>query len=161
MMPPESARRRDFDLFSTRKGDIPSGSLLPQSFRAALQKSRSFDERKHVGWPRWDGHELAQLVLQRLRRDTEVAASEDRNWNEYFSVVLIPNPALSSEQQVVIAQDYCMEYGQTAIAVRKALLYYFNKRLRLDVAKAIDDPKETPVVVLNERAFQDVLAEVG
>jgi hypothetical protein len=54
-----------------------------------------------------------------------------------------------------------MEYGQTAIAVRKALLYYFNKRLRLDVAKAIDDPKETPVVVLNEKAFQDVLAEVG
>ena len=54
-----------------------------------------------------------------------------------------------------------MEYGQTAIAVRKALLYYFNKRLRLDVAKAIDDPKETPVVVLNEKAFHDVLAEVG
>ena len=93
--------------------------------------------------------------------DAEAPASQDRNWNEYFSVVLIPNPALSSEQQDVIAQDYCMEYGQTAIAVRKALLYYFNKRLRLDVAKAIDDPKETPVVVLNEKAFQDALAEVG
>ena len=73
----------------------------------------------------------------------------------------MPNPTLSSEQQNVIAQDYCMEYGQIAISVRKALLYYFNKRLRLDVAKAIDDPKETPVVVLNEKAFYDVLAEVG
>jgi hypothetical protein len=54
-----------------------------------------------------------------------------------------------------------MEYGQIAIAVRKALLYYFNKRLRLEVAKAIDDAKETPVVVLNKNAFNDVLAEVG
>jgi predicted DNA-binding transcriptional regulator YafY len=104
---------------------------------------------------------LSRCLQSRDLRDAEALASQDRNWNEYFSVVLIPNPALSSEQQNVIAQDYCMEYGQTAIAVRKALLYYFNKRLRLDVARAIDDPKETPVVVLNEKAFQDVLAEVG
>ena len=77
-----------------------------------------------------------------------------------FSVVLIPNPLLSSEQQEVISQDYCMEYGQIAVSVRKALLYYFNKRLRLDVAKVIDNPKEMPVVVLNERAFKDALAEL-
>jgi hypothetical protein len=53
------------------------------------------------------------------------------------------------------------ERGQIAIAVRKPLLYYFNKRLPLDVAKAFDDAKENPVVVLNEKAFKDVLAEVG
>jgi len=47
-----------------------------------------------------------------------------------------------------------------AVSVRKASLYYFNKRLRLDVAKVIDDPKETPVVVLNQKAFQDVVAEL-
>jgi predicted DNA-binding transcriptional regulator YafY len=104
---------------------------------------------------------LSRFLQSGDRRDAEAPANQDRNWNEYFSVVLIPNPALSSAQQEVIAQDYCMEYGQTAIAVRKALLYYFNKRLRLDVAKAIDAAKETPVVVLNEKAFHDVLAEVG
>lgn len=93
-------------------------------------------------------------------RNTEIKASQDRYWNELFSVVLVPNPALSSDQQEIVAQDYCMEYGQIAVPVRKALLYYFNKRLRLDVAKAIDRAKETPVVVLNDRAFQDVLAEM-
>ena len=91
---------------------------------------------------------------------TEVRASQDRYWNEYFSVVLTPNPALSPAQQEVIAQDYCMEYGQIAVPVRKALLYYFNKRLRIDVAKEKDRIKETPVIVLNDRAFQDVLAEM-
>ena len=29
--------------------DLPCRSLLPQSFWAALQESRSFDEREHVG----------------------------------------------------------------------------------------------------------------
>jgi predicted DNA-binding transcriptional regulator YafY len=91
---------------------------------------------------------------------TETRASQDKYWNEQFSVVLVPNPVLSAEQQEVVAQDYCMEYGQIAIPVRKALLYYFNKRLRLDVAKDKDRTKETPVVVLNDRAFQDVLAEM-
>ena len=33
--------------------------------------------------------------------------------------------------------------------VRKALLYYFKKRLRLDVADALDRPQEAPVVVEN------------
>ena len=94
-------------------------------------------------------------------RNTEIKAGQDKYWNEYFSVVLVPNPGLSSHQQEVVAQDYCMEYGQIAVSVRKALLYYFNKRLRLDVAKAIDQTKETPVVVLNDRAFQDVLAEMN
>ena len=91
-------------------------------------------------------------------RETEIRAEQDKRWNEVFSVVLIPNPLLSPDQQEVISQDYCMEYGQIAVSVRKALLYYFNKRLRLDVAKAIDNPKETPIVVLNEKAFKDVLA---
>jgi hypothetical protein len=104
---------------------------------------------------------LSRCLSSGEARETEANANTDDHWNQYFSVVLIPNPALSSEQQEVIAQDYRMEYGQIAIAVRKALLYYFNKRLRLDVAKAIDDAKETPVVVLNKNAFNDVLAEVG
>lgn len=103
---------------------------------------------------------LSRCLDSDQERNTEVTASADKNWSEFFSVVLIPNPSLSPDQQQVISQDYCMEYGQIAISVRKALLYYFNKRLRLDVAKAIDDPKETPVVVLNQKAFQDVLTEL-
>lgn len=103
---------------------------------------------------------LSRCLKVDEERPSSVSSDQDKYWNEHFSVVLVPNPALSPEQQEIVAQDYCMEYGQIAIPVRKALLYYFNKRLRLDVAKEKDRTKETPVVVLNDRAFQDALAEM-
>ncbi|HEY4358555.1 MAG TPA: hypothetical protein VGN16_22605 [Acidobacteriaceae bacterium] len=53
-----------------------------------------------------------------------------------------------------------MEYRQIAIRVRKAMLYYFEKRLRLDVAEAVDAAKETPVVVLNKEAFIEILRDL-
>jgi hypothetical protein len=103
---------------------------------------------------------LSRCLKTDEERVTRVNAGQDKYWNETFSVVLVPNPALSPEQQEIVAQDYCMEYGQVAVPVRKALLYYFNKRLRLDVARENDRTKETPVVVMNERAFQDALREM-
>jgi predicted DNA-binding transcriptional regulator YafY len=103
---------------------------------------------------------LSRCLETGEERATDVSARQDKHWNEYFSVVLVPNPVLSPAQQEVVAQDYCMEYGQVAVPVRKALLYYFNKRLRLDVAGEKDRLNETPVVVLNERAFQDALTEM-
>jgi len=59
----------------------------------------------------------------------------------------------------VVAQDYCMKGGKVSIPVRKSFLYYFQKRLRLDVAKIADNPRETPVVVQNENAFRHAVAE--
>ena len=50
-----------------------------------------------------------------------------------------------------------MEKGSVIIQVRCALLYHFNKRLRLDVAKYLDDPEETPVVIANQDEFQRAL----
>ena len=52
-----------------------------------------------------------------------------------------------------------MENGEVAVPVRRALLYYFSKRLRLDVADRFDDPSETPVVVKNRDAFEVALME--
>jgi hypothetical protein len=84
---------------------------------------------------------------------------DDISWNEYFEVVLCPNPALSKKQQEVIAQDYEMKNGRLQVPVRKALLYYFQKRLRLDVADALDGPHETPIIIANRDAFVAAWAE--
>ena len=43
------------------------------------------------------------------------------------------------------------------MSVRLALLYYFNKRLRLDVAEQLDSPHETPIVVANAEEFREAL----
>jgi predicted DNA-binding transcriptional regulator YafY len=102
---------------------------------------------------------LSRCLDSRDEHEAGVSPKDDKYWNEFFSVVLIPNPKLSADQQAVISQDYCMEYGQIAIQVRKGLLYYFKKRLRLDVGEALDDDREMPVVVLNRKAFEDAIAE--
>ncbi len=52
-----------------------------------------------------------------------------------------------------------MNGGEVVVPVRCALLYYFNKRLRLDVGELFDDPHEAPVIVKNRTAFDIALAE--
>jgi len=89
----------------------------------------------------------------------EATAALDKTWQERFNVVLVPNPKLSESQQSVVAHDYCMENGRTSISIRKSFLYYFQKRLRLDVAQALDDPRETPVVIENKSTFEKALSE--
>jgi hypothetical protein len=84
------------------------------------------------------------------------AGEDDLDWHETFDVVLEPNPALSAGQRQAVAWEYDMPKGRTALAVRKALLYYLKKRLRLDVEG--DSPAETPVVVANRQGFEDALA---
>jgi hypothetical protein len=90
----------------------------------------------------------------------KVLGEQDADWSEFFNVILVPNRLLSKGQQDIIAQDYCMTKGQIAIPVRKALLYYFRKRLRLDVATAMDNARETPVVLANKKEFDRAILEV-
>ena len=81
----------------------------------------------------------------------------DELWNSLLQVVLIPNPALTSGRQEVVAQDFAMVDGRVVVPVRRAMLYYFSKRLRLDLASS--DPRETPVVVSNRGEFDSALSE--
>jgi hypothetical protein len=89
----------------------------------------------------------------------EASGTSDKNWHKCFSVVLVPNPLLSVNQQEIVAQDYCMEGGRIAISIRRSFLYYFRKRLRLDVAHVLDNVRETPVVVENQKEFEAALIE--
>jgi hypothetical protein len=102
---------------------------------------------------------LSRVLDARGEGDPGATAADDKFWNEHFDVVLSPNPALSVKQREVIALDYNMVDGRISVSVRKALLYYFRKRLRLDVADALDNPQEVPVVVANSEAFASALAE--
>ena len=109
-------------------------------------------------------HKFKDFILSRSlnaqKPDAPGATSGDDNlWHDRFAVALTPNPALSDSQQAVIAQDYEMTDGRAEVLVRKALLYYFQKRLRLNVADKLDSPHEIPVVVANRAAFDAALAE--
>lgn len=103
---------------------------------------------------------LISRILEAKELETgEKIGENDIYWKNVFYVILEPNPKLGKNQQKIIAQDYAMPDGHITIPVRQALLYYFRKRLRLDVADALDDPHETPIVVTNRKDFERALAE--
>ncbi len=98
------------------------------------------------------------FILSRCRdlRNVEEAgasSTQDHQWATFFGVILKPNPELTESQRQTIAMDYDMPEGQVAIPVRLALLYYFEKRLRLDVDAKKDKPAEKPIVVSNWNEF--------
>ncbi len=78
-------------------------------------------------------------------------APDDRQWATFFDVILRPNPKLTAKQQETIALDYEMTNRFAKTTVRCALLYYFEKRLRLDIDA--DNPPEKPVVIHNRQEF--------
>ncbi len=80
-------------------------------------------------------------------------AADDLAWNSFFDVILKPNPHLTASQRETIALDYEMIDGFAKTTVRCALLYYFEKRLRLDIKADKDKPSEQPVVIHNMEDF--------
>jgi hypothetical protein len=104
---------------------------------------------------------LSRCLETRDQAAAGAGPEDDFLWNERFDVLLSPNPALSKSQQQIIAQDYNMTGNRVSVPVRKALLYYFQKRLRLDGIGALDEPHETPVVIKNQDEFKRALLEAS
>jgi predicted DNA-binding transcriptional regulator YafY len=102
---------------------------------------------------------LSRCLEARSLGEPGARPEDDKQWVDFFDVELSPNPKIGQNQRKIIAQDYGMRDDSIAIPVRRALLYYFRKRLRLDVADVLDDPHETPVVVNNRAEFDAALAE--
>ena len=84
------------------------------------------------------------------------SAAQDEDWNTTVNVELEPNPLLSEAQRAAVAWEYAMPNRKVTLPVRRALLYYLKKRLRLDVPD--DSPSETPIVVANRLEFENALA---
>jgi len=101
---------------------------------------------------------LSRCMGTRSSKAEGESPGNDVFWESLFSVCLGPNPRLSTGQQSIIVEDFGMNDGESVVPVRKALLYYFSKRLRLDVAEQ-DDPREAPVVIKNRIDFDAALAE--
>lgn len=91
--------------------------------------------------------------------EAKATPDDDHLWKEHLNVALMPNSKLAKSQRRVSALDYGIEGDRIEIPVRKALLFYFKKRLCLDVAEALDRPQEAPVVIKNANEFEAALKE--
>jgi hypothetical protein len=117
--------------------------------------------RWHVrGYCHIDGR-FKDFILSRWQGLRDVGAPgaagpQDCDWHDTFDVQLEPNPELSPSQREAVAWEYDMPKGRVSLPVRRALLYYLKKRLRLDVDH--DSASEKPVVIANRIEFDQALA---
>jgi hypothetical protein len=93
------------------------------------------------------------FVLNRIqdihgRRTSTVNPSDDANWTEYFVVEIEPSPQLTRNQRDSVITDFGMINGKLCKSIRKALVSYFVRHLR------IDDPKSSqPIIWVNRDQY--------
>lgn len=83
---------------------------------------------------------------------------EDALWQDRFLVQIAPHPALSDEQKAIVAKDYRMRGGTTALEVRYAMLFYVLKRLNL-LGKPEGLSARSQHIVVANRAETDAALE--
>lgn len=93
--------------------------------------------------------------------EAKATGEMDAQWNSSFEVVLAPNPQFSELQSKIIELDYGMQDGRCSLMVRHALLYYFDKRMRLDIPEDPAMPQKTPIVVQNRDDYDQLLRSLS
>jgi hypothetical protein len=118
---------------------------------------------------RWHARAYCQLtdrfkdfLLPRILAARDPAASgrpgsEDALWHERFSVKIAPHPDLSPEQQAIVARDYGMVDGTTALEVRYAMLFYVLKRLNLLGHPEMLPARSQHIVVANREETDEAI----
>jgi hypothetical protein len=146
-----------YQSMSPRRPDTLWRRITPHSFG-------SDGLRWHVrGYCHIDGR-FKDFILSRWRGLRNVgppgaSGPQDHDWHDRFDVILEPNPALSPSQREAVAWEYDMPRGRVSLPIRRALLYYLHKRLRLDIDD--DLPAEKPVIVANRIEFDEALASAN
>ena len=85
------------------------------------------------------------------RRAGSVNLQEDLEWQTFFVVEIEPNPNLTITQRESVSNDFGMADGKLSKTIRRALVSYFVRHLRIDGAQ-----KAQPIVWANRSQFEDV-----
>jgi len=124
----------------------------PSGTRRALTPCAiiSASNRLHVRAYCWERQSFRDFVLNRFRGTPELQFGEpdllpqDLDWEESLEVRLIPNPALTAEQQALIAEDYDLAQLEP-FSIRKALITYFLQANLLPTGESeLRDAEKTP-----------------
>lgn len=85
------------------------------------------------------------------RRSSTVNAQDDVEWQTFFVVEIEPNPNLTTSQRDSVINDFGMVDGKLSKTIRRALVSYFVRHLRIDGAQ-----KAQPIVWTNRSQFEDL-----
>ncbi|MBF0181513.1 MAG: WYL domain-containing protein [Magnetococcales bacterium] len=92
---------------------------------------------------------MARIVSIRGTKEHDLNPEDDREWQEIIEVHVGPHPDLTENQRKAIELDYGMEDGEMVIPVRKGFLFYFLKRLGLDLDPSVRQPRHQQIVLRN------------
>ena len=85
------------------------------------------------------------------KRENDMDVPNDINWETTITLKIGPNPKLSQSQQAAIKKEYGMKNGESAIEVKRAMIFYLLNRLGLSVED--EEPttyqKKQHIVLLN------------
>jgi|SRR5579862_779843 len=101
------------------------------------------------------------FVLTRIqeihgRRSGSANPSDDSDWHRFVVVEIEPSPSLTLSQRDSVVTDFGMQNGKLSKTIRKSLLSYFVRHLR------IDDPTSTqPIVWANRRQLEEEMNQTS
>lgn len=137
------------------------------SWRWVSPHALGFDGfRWHVrAWCHKDGA-FKDFVFARIYEIGEskphtIDQSADKDWLDSVTVIIAPHPDLTESQSEAIKLDYGMPEGVRAIAVPRASLYYFLKRLGLNVDPKQKQPQKQHIVLMNRKEVMAALDRKG
>jgi predicted DNA-binding transcriptional regulator YafY len=96
------------------------------------------------------------LVLSRFRGDAELLDASiytidaDLAWHTQLTLVLQPDPRLSPDKQLVLANDYQMEGGQLILSIKAALANYLLQELQVNTKMLDGVPEAQQLVLVNQ-----------
>ena len=85
---------------------------------------------------------------------SDISHSEDLTWHTKVNVCFKPDPRLSKEQQIVVANDYGMKNGMLVIRVRAALVHYLLQMMRVDPHIIHAKPTAQQIIIDNMEAIE-------
>ena len=96
------------------------------------------------------------FVLTRIQeihghRQGSVNQQDDKEWQSYFVVEIEPNPCLTISQRETVINDFGMMDGRLSKTIRRALVSYFVRHLRID-----EFQDAQPIVWANRSQFEEV-----
>jgi hypothetical protein len=119
--------------------------------------SLAFDgTRWHARAWSYESSRFRDFVLTRFqqihgRRSSTVNPHDDVEWQTFFVVEIEPNPNLTTSQRDSVINDFGMVDGKLSKTIRRALVSYFVRHLRIDGAQ-----KAEPIVWTNRSQFEDL-----
>lgn len=81
---------------------------------------------------------------------TGTTRDNDRDWNEYITLTMGPNPGLSPEEQGLVCADYGMSDGKLSVTCRRSMAHYVLQGYQVPTGGGTSGtPRSYPLVCEN------------